>query len=279
MEARLQDRLLSLEAGQAGITPEELAARVYAEAPAVRPEDVADYYRENQASLSALKEAPEVIRNKVVAYLDSRNKQEAMQAYLLPLMKKYEVQDLYGPPALPSANVDIHNNFAMGPEESPVTIVEFSDYLCPMCRKAHPVSRKVREHYRERVRWIFKDYPLQRHKGAKYLAAAARCAGEQGKFWEFQDLLYASGKTDLTRDDVMAMAKNLGLDMERFAQSLDSGRFIADVEQDLADVRKAGVNATPTFIINGKLHPGSLSFEAFSDLIDSLLENPETAQP
>nr|WP_321402154.1 thioredoxin domain-containing protein [uncultured Desulfobacter sp.] len=271
LDARIQDRLLALEAETQGISTDQLMADIYAGSPGVTEKDVADYYRENQSSLSKIKEDPAILRNKVAAYLNSQMRLRTMQAYLMPLMEKYQVKDLYKPPVLPLANVEIHNNFSQGPENAAVTIVEFSDYLCPSCRNAHHITKKIREKYKGKIRWIFKDYPLQRHKGAKYLAMAARCAGEQGKFWEFQDLLFTAGKTDLTRKDVMAFAASLGLDLEKFAQSLDSQIFLGDVEQDLADVKKAGVNATPTIIINGKLHPGSPSYEEFSTIINKEL--------
>jgi protein-disulfide isomerase len=271
LEARIQNRLLTLEAEAQGISTDELMADIYAGTPGVTEKDVADYYRENQSRLSKIKEDPAILRNKVTAYLNSQKRLSTMQAYLVPLMEKYQVKDLYKPPVLPLANVEIHNNFSLGPENAAVTIVEFSDYLCPSCRKAHHITQKIREKYKGKIRWIFKDYPLQRHKGAKYLAMAARCAGEQGKFWEFQDLLFSAEKTDLTRKDVMAFAASLGLDLEKFAKSMDNRTFLADVEQDLADVKKAGVNATPTIIINGKLHPGSPSYEEFSTIIDKEL--------
>jgi protein-disulfide isomerase len=271
LETRIQNRLLALEADAQGISTDRLMADIYAGAPRVTEKDVDDYYRENQSRLSKIKENPARLRNKVAAYLNSQRRLSTMQAYLMPLMEKYRVEDLYKPPVLPLANVEIHNNFSQGPENAAVTIVEFSDYLCPSCRKAHHVTKKIQEKYKGKIRWIFKDYPLQRHKGAKYLAMAARCAGEQGKFWEFQDLLFTAEKTDLTRKDVLAFAASLGLDLEKFAKSLDSRIFLADVEQDLADVKKAGVNATPTIIINGKLHPGSPSYEEFSTMIEKEL--------
>lgn len=144
--------------------------------------DVIQYYLNNQKALSRNKEKPDVLMQKVRQYLRSQNRLETMQAFILPLMEKYGFQDLFSPPKLPLTQVRIDNNFATGPENAAVTIVEFSDYLCPMCRKGHDITRKIRQKYQEKIRWIFKDYPLKMHKGAKYLAMAARCAGEQGKF-------------------------------------------------------------------------------------------------
>ena len=271
LEAIVQERIIALEAQAKGITVQELKRRINNSAPKVAEKDVIQYYLNNQQALSRNKEIPDVLMQKVRQYLISQTQLETMQAYILPLMKRYNFQDLFPPPKLPLAQVRIDNNFATGPENAAVTIVEFSDYLCPMCRKAHDITREIRQKYQEKIRWIFKDYPLKMHKGAKYLAMAARCAGEQGKFWEFQDLLFGSKTKNPGRKEMLEFARHLDLDLDLFTQSLDTGKFMPDVDQDLRDVPSAGVNATPTFIINGRLHPGVPSPEEFSTMIDKEL--------
>ena len=115
------------------------------------------------------------------------------------------------------------------------------------------------------------------HKGAKDLAQAAHCAGEQNRFWEFQDLLFESREMpDLSQ--LKAYAARLGLDVDRFVVCYESGKYASKVEADIAAARESGVNSTPTFVINGKLHPGGLSFEDFSKVIDDALQTAGTVQ-
>ncbi len=83
----------------------------------------------------------------------------------------------------------------MGPADALVVVVEFSDYLCPGCRKGYEITKTIRDKYRDRIRWVFKDFPLDRHEGADKMAEAAHCANDQGKFWQYQDLLFSSENT------------------------------------------------------------------------------------
>ncbi|MCG8549625.1 MAG: thioredoxin domain-containing protein, partial [Desulfobacterales bacterium] len=209
LEAVVQERILALEAKEKGISPEALAAEIHGTASNVAEKDVIQYYMQNQQALSRSKEDPQELMAQIRNYLTKQRRVETMQAHILPLMEKYGFKDRFTPPEMPLSRVRVEHNFAAGPVDARVTIVEFSDYLCPACRKAHETTRRVREKYKGRIRWIFKDYPLKMHKGSKYLAMAARCAGEQGKFWEFQDLLFGSKSKELGRNDMIGFAKTL----------------------------------------------------------------------
>ena len=105
---------------------------------------------------------------------------------------------------------------------------------------------------------------MPKHKGADYLAMAAQCAGDQNKFWEFQDILFDYKKTNISRVDLMNDAVFLELDIDRFALCLDNRKYFSAVQKDMEEVDSVGVNATPIFIINGKLHPGAPDEQTFS---------------
>ncbi len=91
--------------------------------------------------------------------------------------------------------LEIEDDPGMGPADALVVVVEFSDYLCPGCRKGYEITKTIRDKYRDRIRWVFKDFPLDRHEGADKMAEAAHCANDQGKFWQYQDLLFSSENT------------------------------------------------------------------------------------
>jgi protein-disulfide isomerase len=157
-----------------------------------------------------------------------------------------------------------------GAQGAPVTIVEFSDYQCPYCRQAEDVLARISAEYGERVRVIYRDFPLDFHAGARPAAEAARCAGESGRFWEYHDLLFVA-QPAFSRANLLTYARRLDLDVPRFAACLDSGRFRAAVDRDLEEGLGLGVRGTPTFFINGQRLVGAQPIESFRQAVDRAL--------
>jgi protein-disulfide isomerase len=153
---------------------------------------------------------------------------------------------------------------------SVVVILEYSDFECPYCARAVPVVNQLKEKYGSQIDVQFKHFPLSFHPNAKKAAEASECARDQGKFWEYHDLLFAN-QQKLSVSDLKAHAQTLGLDTSTFAQCLDSNSKSALVEADMAAGTKAGVTGTPTFIIGGKQVVGAQPISAFAKLIDPLI--------
>jgi protein-disulfide isomerase len=143
-----------------------------------------------------------------------------------------------------------------GPASAPVTIFEWSDYECPFCQRAQEVLARLQAEFPDTVRIVFKDFPLRSHPRAFPAALAARCAGAQGRYWEYHDLLFVA-QPDLSRDDLLGYARRLGLEAQPFAECLDGARFQDAVRADQAEGREAGVRVTPTFVINGRKIEGA----------------------
>lgn len=262
--------LLEKTAAQQGISLQSLLNSIHSNGIDVTDHEVTLYYQQNRNRLAGMKGTEQSIRKQIKAYLEERKRNRKIKDYVKLLKEKYEVTVFLAPPPLPFTSVSEGNSPVWGPLDAPVTIIEFSDYLCPACQAAHDATKKIRERYQGKIKWVFKDYPLKRHKGAKKLAEAARCAGDQEKFWEYQDLLFATkGKPD--SDQLKAYAEKLGLETNRFDQCLETGKYIAEIEKDIASATKAGVGATPTFIINGRLRPGAPSLEKFQEMVDEAL--------
>ncbi len=158
----------------------------------------------------------------------------------------------------------------LGPDDAPVTIVEFSDFECPYCVQGAQAVKKVARAYGDKVRVVFKHYPLGFHFAAKGAAAASMAAHQQGKFWAYHDLLFA-GQKNLTRPSLLAYARSLELDMDSFTQALDSVSLGNFVDEDIRQGNKIGVRGTPTFFINGQKLSSGLSFSAFKEAIDPIL--------
>jgi protein-disulfide isomerase len=132
------------------------------------------------------------------------------------------------------------------------------------------VLGQVFAEFGDRVRLVFKDFPLEFHEGARPAAEASRCAGAMGRFWEYHDLLFLA-QPEFSRDQLVGYAARLGLDRSAFASCLDSGRFRAAVEADFAEGRARGVRGTPTFFVNGRRLVGAQPIEAFREAIRDAL--------
>lgn len=173
-------------------------------------------------------------------------------------------------PVSPFARVRIDGSPQLGKADAKVTVIEFLDFRCPMCKFTHGIIKELKPHYGADLRWVFKDYPSPAHPQADRLAEAARCAYDQGRYWEYQDALFASDKKN---DPAMPLqlAGALNLDLEKFTECFESRRYATAVQYDIDEARKLGISQTPSHLINGRLIVGPMSKENFKKQIDEAL--------
>ena len=164
------------------------------------------------------------------------------------------------------------NDPVLGAEDAPITIIEFADFQCPYCERHFlQTYPQLVENYGESIRFVYKDFPLTGiHPQALPAALAAQCALEQDKFWEYHDLLF-SGRMDLGEEAYMAYADELGLDTTAFTSCYQEARYNDVVRADYNLGVENGVNATPTFFVNGIRLIGAQPYSVFADLIESEL--------
>jgi protein-disulfide isomerase len=153
--------------------------------------------------------------------------------------------------------ISINGDPFRGPANAKVTIVEFSDFQCPYCSAAAPAALKLVDQFPNRVKLVFKQFPLDMHKQAHLAAQASLAAHAQGKFWPLHDKMFANFR-QLSRDNILKWAAEVGLDLPRLTADLDSGKYRAAVDRETQEGETAGVNGTPTFFINGKRYNGSI---------------------
>lgn len=167
--------------------------------------------------------------------------------------ERQEIEDLYAARYGRDQTVQLNLEGApsRGSPMAQVTIVEFSDFECPYCGRAHPVVQQLLNEFEGRVRVVFKNFPLSAHPHAMSAARAAVAAGNQGKFWEMHDLLFEH-QTQLEDEDIEGYAEQLGLDMERFRTDMAAPETQRRIEQDKEEGQQAGVEGTPTFFIDGR---------------------------
>ncbi|HUB83680.1 MAG TPA: thioredoxin domain-containing protein [Bryobacteraceae bacterium] len=164
-------------------------------------------------------------------------------------------------------SIPVTGDPVLGPAGAKVTIVEFSDFQCPYCALAVAKLNAVLKAYPKDVKLIYKQYPLEIHSQAALAAEAALAAQKQGKFWELHDAMYAD-RTHLTRQNILAMAGKIGLDMKRFQQDWDSPAVKQALAREQKQGDEAGVNGTPTIFIDGKRYNGELELDAIGPIID-----------
>jgi protein-disulfide isomerase len=260
--------LLDQEAQSRGIVrtalvDQEITAKVKLPTDA----DVETWYRANQDRVQG---APlEQLRAPIRAMLADERSKAARGAYLDVLKSKTPVKvTLAAPREVVAAAA---NSPVRGVTKAPVELVEFSDFQCPFCLRARPTVQKVLDTYGNSVRFVYRFYPLPNHPNARPAAEAAACADDQGKFWPYFDRLFAQ-PGNLADADLKKAGADVGLDVPKFTQCVDSHASSARIEADLRAGQDAGVVGTPTFFINGRELTGAQPFEEFKRLIDDELQ-------
>ena len=148
---------------------------------------------------------------------------------------------------------------ALGPEDAPVTLVEYGDYQCPYCADMHPMLKAIAKSMGAQMRFVFRHMPLiEMHPYSQYAAEAAEAAGAQGKFWEMHDAIFRH-QSELGTDLLHQLAVKLKLDIDQFSSDLDARRYRPRVKRDFMGGMRSGVAGTPAFFINGKRYEGPLN--------------------
>ena len=155
-----------------------------------------------------------------------------------------------------------------GSETAACTLVEYGDYQCPSCRVAFTQVHSVQKHFGDKLRFVFRNFPLEQHPLAEPAAEAAEFAASKGKFWEMHDALYEN-QARLSEDLLPALAEKLGLDAEEFSSATEDGTFAKREESDLESGEKSGVEGTPTFYINGTRHDGGSDARDLIEAVDA----------
>lgn len=267
LETLITERLLQEQARAKGVSVEELKDSLTPAKINIKPLQVEEEYARSAHSMGEMDEGEAKQRLKV--QLEALEKIKAYKEALARIRSGAKVEVRLAEPA--AASVVTASGPTKGPDSAPVQIVEFSDFQCPYCKRAHDFLGEVLREYGPKVQLVFKHLPLSIHPEAFASAQASHCAGEQGKFWEFHDRLFASD--DLTAPALKKYAGELSLNTEEFNRCLDSEASRAAVLKDLAEARRANVEGTPTFFVNGRPVRGIGSAEALRKVIDDELKS------
>ncbi len=267
----INQAVLENEAHRESLTVQQLIAR-YADQKVKDPtEDQLQVYYEGLQSDQPFA----AVRPQILDHIRQLRINKARVAYVQELRKKADVHIALEPPAVPIASIDAPTT---GPSDAPVKIIEFADYQCPYCKKVAPeLKQLVDGEFAGKASLTFADFPLPMHHNAEKAAEAARCAGVQGKYWQYHDALF-SEKAGLEVSDLKADAEALKLDPQKFSQCLDSGGQAPAIAKTLAEGQKLGLTGTPSFVINGHFISGATDTATLRDLIEQQLASPEHRQ-
>lgn len=266
LDELIRKRLIDGEAQKRGISSDKLLEQEV-DSKVADPSDaeVEGYYLAVKNQLD--QPFPE-IKPQIQKALKVLKTQQARQDYGAALGAKAEISVLLRPPKV---EVGYDSARVRGDAKAPVTIVEFSDFQCPYCKKVQPTLKDLLAKYNGWVKLAYRDLPLHTlHPQAQLAAKAGRCAEEQGKFWEYHDALFAD-QSKLDEASLVKTAKSLGLNEKSFQSCLNGGKFEAQIEQDVLDGTKAGVNGTPGFFINGEFVSGAQPEVEFEKVIERQL--------
>jgi protein-disulfide isomerase len=269
LDALIEEKLLEAEARKRGMSRQALLeAEVSSKVAAVADAEVDGFFNSNKGQLDP---ATPGMREQVRAFLQTQKHTSQREEFVRSLRSQSKVVVHLKPPTPFKADIRTEGAPFRGAANAPVTIVELSDFHCPYCKRVQPILNELLKKFDGKVKHVFRDLPLdQLHPDARKAAEAARCAKEQGKFWEYHAKLMA-GSTDASQQTLKRLAAEAGLDAAPFEQCLSTGKYSAAVQKDVEEATALGVNGTPAFFINGRLLTGAQPLEAFSKVIEEEL--------
>ena len=257
LELTINDALLAQEAQKRQITTNALLDAEAKPKP-VTDEQAQAFYDQNKERVSGdFAQTKDAIRQ----YLEQIEVRQAERAFVEKLRATATIQSFLVAPESPVFAISTTDQPSLGKADAPVTIVAFTDYQCPSCAAMHPELERLVKEYGNKVRLVTRDFPLSQHTEAFKAAEAAEAARDQGKYWEYIQILLHN-QSALTVDKLKGYASELALDRTRFDSALDSGKFAESVQRDIEDGMKLGINGTPAIFINGR----RVSVQGYDDL-------------
>jgi len=269
LESLIAQRLLAQEAARRGISVAALLdAEVTAKVGLVTEQEIETVYQANKARVRG---DETVVRENIRASLQQQKLAVGRERFVGSLRSQSNVVVRLQPPPVVRVAVSTDGAPIRGAAAAPVTLVEFSDFHCPFCNRAQATLKQVLEHYPGKVRLVYRDFPLDRlHPQASQAAEAARCANDQGKFWEYHDVLYTNAPRGAS-EDLHRYAEQVGLDVPKFDQCVSTGAHRAGVQRDMEEGSRLGVTGTPAFFVNGRPLQGAQPLDTFVRVIEEEL--------
>jgi protein-disulfide isomerase len=269
LDALINEKVLAAQAKKKGLSEDDfIKQEVEDKVPAPTEEQIKKVFDDNVSRMPP-GSTVESMREQIIRFLTDGPRRQKYQELITTLRNEADVKISLPTPPKPRRNVEAKGP-SRGPADARVTIVEFSDFECPFCSRAHGTVEEVMRTYAGKVKLVFRQLPLNMHPNAFKAAEASLCAHEQGRFWEYHDVLFKN-REKLQVADLKQHATQLGIDTGKFNECLDSGKMASTVREDMKAAEAAGVNGTPAFFINGVFLNGAVPIQDFKEVIDAEL--------
>lgn len=268
----LVKRLLDQEAKKLGLANGDALLQQKAEQAVVTEAELEQFMKENKARLKGYKDPQtgktrDISKEEIRSFLSQRKKSESQQSFISGLMAKANSKMVL---EVPRIVIPVDDSPFKGGKSAKVVIHEFSDFQCPYCSKAKELVDRLHKEYGDKVKILFRDFPLSFHPEAKPAAVSAICAQEQGKFWEMHDKIFDNQKA-MNKENYSKWAGELGLDIAKYTKCVADPSKADKITADMKVAESLGVNSTPTFFVNGRKIPSALPFTQFKAMIDEEL--------
>ncbi len=227
-------------------------------------EEIKGFYSARQ-----IKQPFDNVKGQIKAYIKRQYLTQKRGTLIQELKKKANVSIAL---TAPRATLNLVDAPRLGPKDAKVTLVEFSDYQCPYCSRVRPTINRLLDEYKEKLAYVFKDFPLSFHKDAQKAHEAAYCANDQKRYFEFHKKLFKNQR-NVKVAELKKYATELQLDADKFNTCLDQGKYAEKVQKNIMEGSAAGVTGTPAFFINGIMLSGAQPYEALKEIIDEELNN------
>lgn len=266
LDSLVEDKLIEEAAKKKGSSAEKyLAEEIDSKVTAPTDAEIQALY---DSSKDRLGKPIEEVKGQIVDYLKQNKKARARNELIAGLKSGSEVKINLEPPRVV---IDVKDMPSIGDKDAKITLVEFSDYQCPFCKRVRPAIWRLMDEYKDKIRYVFGDFPLSFHKDAKKAHEAARCAGDEGKYFEYNRKIF-DNQSSIGLEDLKKYAQELKLNTKNFDKCLSGGKYAKAVEESIQVGSNVGVSGTPAYFINGIMLSGALPYESFKETIESELK-------
>ncbi|MBL8019321.1 MAG: thioredoxin domain-containing protein [Leptospirales bacterium] len=263
-------KMMELAAKKEGVDVESYSRSLMEKAPAPTDMEVAAFYEQIKRSGQTNGQSLPELRGRIQQHLREQAGRDMVQAQIGKLKKTYNYTYDYTRVKVETAGFPDRGN-----PQAKVTIVEYSDFECPFCIRVQPTTAKIREKYGDKVRWVFKDFPLSFHPNAMTMHIGARCVYRVNKngYWKFFDTMFGHDRPAdvITKEGTAKVAAQAGTDMAQYQSCVSDPAVVKEIQDAQKSGEAVGVSGTPAFFINGRMLSGAQPQAAFEQIIDEEL--------
>lgn len=269
LQAVVLEKLMEADPNKKGLTNDQYLEKYITQSAKPTDKDVQQFIKERKIPAEHINDQ---MRERIKKFLEIELKKKFIEKWIGQKTAKSPVEVYMKKPVRPVFEVAVGDAPFMGGADAKVTVVEFSDFQCPFCKKGAKIMDELKKKYGNKIKIVFKQFPLPFHNHAHSAAQAALCAYEQdkAKFWKMHDEMFGD-QTQLDAEGLKKTAAKIGLKADEFDKCLGSGKMAAKVNADMEQGKNVGVKSTPTFFVNGQMVNGAHPVETFSEIIDAEL--------